>query len=188
MKRIFSLFLIISLLLCASACKEKQPQDQEGDTPPVTVTPEVKDNIDFRNEADKMTPADAKEYLKQEENDETSAEYKEAVYTVNENLAEKYINESKELKAPTEETIALFEGIRFKFLQGEGYASQTVKKGLLPLGTYEKEEDGWYRFVFYDRSLAQVSTTQENGHCLQEYTSALELLLSDPNVTVEPIE
>ena len=187
MKRIFSLLLILMLVLNLSACKEPD-QGEQSDTPPVTTTPEVKDNIDFRSQAEEMTAEDAKEYLEREETDETSAQYKEAVYTVHEDLATEYINESKETKTPTAETKKLFEGIYFKFIEGEGYASQTVKKGLLPYGTYEKSEDGWYRFVFLDRTLAQVSVTQENGHCLNEYTTVLELLLSDPNVTVKPLE
>ncbi len=188
MKKIFSLFLIGILVFSMTACKE-QPEPQQGEqTPPPAATPEVKDNIDFHGQAEEMTAEDAKEYLQKEDADETSAQYKEAVYTVHEDVATSSINESKEKKTPTEETKELFEGIYFKFLEGEGYTSQTVQKGLFLLGTYEKAEDGWYRFVFYDRTLAQASVNWDNDHCLKEYTKALEFLLSDPNVTVKPID
>lgn len=187
MRRIISLLLIIILMLSLTACKEQETPRNDV-TPLVSTTPEVKDNIDFHEQAEEMSVADAKTYLQKEEADETSAQYKEAVYTVNESLASQYIADSKDRNAVTEETKQLFDGIYFKFVEGEGYTSQTVKNGLLPLGAYEKSEDGWYRFVFWDRTLAQSSVTQENGHCLTQYTTAMEFLLSDPNVIVKPIE
>ncbi len=182
MKRIFSLLFILLLVLNLSACKE------QGQAESPAVAPEPTDNIDFRGQAEEMTEASAKEYLEREETDETSVQYKEAVYTVNESIATEYIEEAKEARSETEEVRGLFNGLFFKFIQGEGYASQTVTKGLLSKGTYEKGEDGWYRFIFYDRTLAQTAVHLENEHALAEYTEVLELLLSDPNVTVKPLE
>ena len=187
MRRLISLFLIIILMFSLSACRvQEAPQDDV--TPPVSTTPEVKDNIEFHEQAEKMTVDEAESYLETDKAEETSAQYKEAVYTVNQNLAASYIAESKESNSATEKTKKLFDGICFKFVEGEGYTSQTVKNGLLRFGTYEKSEDGWYRFVFWDRTLAQASANPDNNRTLDEYTNALELLLSDPNVIVKPIE
>jgi len=187
MRKILSLLLIVILLLSAAACKEPQPP-QEDTPPPVSTTPEVKDNLDYRDESKAMTADEAKDYLEQEDTDKSSVQYKEAVYTVNQSLASKYITESKTSKAPTEETKTLFAGIYFRFIEGEGYASKTVKNTLQSLGSYEKTEDGRYRFVFWDRTLAQGSVTEDKDYCLNEYKRALDYLLSDPNVIVEPIE
>lgn len=188
MRKIFSLFLIVLLLLSAAACKEPQPPQEESTPPPVSTTPEVKDNLDYRDETKEMTTDEAKDYLKREDANKSSVEYKEAVYTVNQSLASKYITESKTAKTPTEETKTLFAGIYFRFIEGEGYASKTVKNTLQSLGSYEKTEDGRYRFVFWDRTLAQGSVTEDKDYCLNEYKRALDYLLSDPNVIVEPIE
>ena len=187
MKKLFTLFLIVSLALSAAACKKPPETEPQTETPPPASAPEVKDNVDFRNEAEEMTRETAEAYLEKEDVDKTSVQYKEAVCTVNESLAAQYIADSKNNKAPTAKTQELFDGIFFRFVEGEGFKSQTVKLGLQAMGTYEKEEDGWYRFVFFDRRLAQGSINQDGDYCLNEYKKALEFLLSDPNVIVKPI-
>ena len=54
MRKILSLLLVVILLLSAAACKEPQPP-QEDTPPPVSTTPEVKDNLDYRDESKAMT-------------------------------------------------------------------------------------------------------------------------------------
>lgn len=191
MKKILSVLIILLLIAGLSGCKKDVAEGGTDETQEPesgqTETQEPQDNIDFRAEAEEMSPGDAQAYLQSEEADQTSVQYKEAVYTVNETVAESIISDARENTTQTDELNELFDGIYFQFLEGDQFGSETVRRKVFARGTYELEESGWYRFTFYDRTLAQAAVSLDNDHSLSAYTEVLELLLSDPNVTVKTL-
>lgn len=179
MKKLLSCFLILALVLGLTACKERT------EDPAQTDTPVAKDYDSFRENTEEMTLEEAEAYLQDEAADQTADQYKEALYTVNENAVSGIIEAARDAEEVTEEVTELFSGIFFKFLNGDQFSEPKVQKKLAKLGSFAAAEDGWYCFTFYDRTLAQAAADMENDHALEEYTAVLELLLSDPNVTVK---
>lgn len=181
MKRIIALFCMpVALALMLSGCKSRSLQPEK----PIDT---VKDYIDFQEEVSEMDLTDAQSYLQGENLDVTTPEYRQAVYTVNENKVATIIEDANSRQEQTDAVTEVFEGIDFQFIDGEGLQSETVKHDLAKLGTFAwDEETQGYRFTFHDRTLAQtaVRVDLERGHALETYQEVLELLLSDPNVTV----
>ncbi|MBQ8894807.1 MAG: hypothetical protein IJ043_10430 [Clostridia bacterium] len=172
MKKII-LSILLLIVLCLTACHK-------------TPAPEDKGYDSFREQSQEMTVEDAETLLQQETAQPTDVQYKEAVYTVNENTAAQIIAEAQEKETTTPKLKEVFEGICFKFLEGEDFADPVIKQKLFIKGNYVLEEDGWYHFTFIDRTLAQNAVNlTDNDHALAEYTAVIELLLSDPNVTVK---
>ena len=151
-----------------------------------TLATEKDENfIDFQKKTKPMTKKEAETYLSDQNADKSKPEYRQAVFTVNSSSAESVIHEAQETKTITPEVKQLFDKIHFRFIEGDSFASSTVKIALSKLGQCEKGEDGIYYFVFYDRTLAQATTNQEGDpHSLNAYTEVLNLLLNDPNVDV----
>lgn len=182
MKRIFSLIIIGMLLLSLSACKE---QDNTTATP---SEPYQKDEqmMDYKEEAKEMTVEAAEEYLSREDADPKAPEYRQAVMAVNSSSALEVIQEAQESKEITPEIQALFDGVAFRFIEGDQFGSAAVQNHLIKLGTYELKEDGYYHFTFYDRTLPQTATNMEgNDHTIAAYLEVLDLLLRDPNIQVQ---
>lgn len=177
MKKLFSFLMISLLALSLAACNQPETPAKEPD----------KGYDSFREHTEEMTLEEAETYLQKEAPDETKNQYKEAIYTVNENAAAAVIEKAQKAQKQTEEVTALFSGISFKFLEGDQFGSETVRNKLSKYGSCAAAGDGWYLFTFYDRTLAQNAITMDNDHALREYTTVLELLLSDPNVTVKTI-
>lgn len=185
MKRFLSFLLIGAALLSFAGCKN----DGGEFVPPEWMEdPEVIDFVDFQDEIPAMTEAEAETYLEGENLDVTAPEYRKAVYIVNEITVADVITEAFETKTQTEELNQVFSGLAFRFIEGDKFGSETVRKRLFKRGSYAlNEEDGWYYFEFYDRTLAQAATNLKDDHSLEAYTEVLELLLEDPNVEVRPI-
>lgn len=180
MKRLVIVLCIFGVLLAGCS---KQPEEEPIATP--------MDYIDFKEEAPAMDLAEAESYLQKDSLDVTAPEYRQAVYTVNESKATDIIKEALEKETQTDAVKELFEGVNFRFIDGEGLASETVAHDLEKLGTFEwDEEAGCYVFNFYDRTLAQsaVRVQLDRSHALGQYREALELLLSDPNVEVDLLD
>lgn len=182
MKKILSIIIAAMLLLSLAACKEKEP---------VTATPDLpvdEHYMDYQEQAEPMTRAEAEAYLSSEEADVKSPQYRQAVMAVNSTVAYSVIKEVQDTKEITEEIEELFEGVAFRFIEGDTFASSTVKSLLSKQGTYALSEDGYYHFTFYDRTLAQTATNMtDNDYTLNAYTQVLDLLLNDPNVEVRVI-
>lgn len=181
MKKLLCCLVILALSLSLFACKEQSETSAETDTPV------VKDYDSFRENTEEMTVEEAEAYLQEEAADPAADQYKEALYTVNENAVSQVIQEAREAEEVTAEVETLFEGIYFKFLEGDQFGDPMIENKLTKLGSYAAGEDGWYCFSFYDRTLAQAATTMDNDHALTDYTAVLELLLSDPNITVKTL-
>ena len=182
MKRLLILLAAGMLLLSLAGCK-KNPA-----APTQPTGPEEKDYIDFHEEAEEMDIAGAQSYLQDETADVTTPEYRQAVYTVNQAKVSSVIDEAHALKQKTQAVTEVFDGIAFRFHEGETFASATVKKQLAKKGTYAwDEETGYYRFTLRDRTLAQAAVNLDDDHALEEYTAVLDLLLSDPNVIVKAL-
>lgn len=202
MKKFLSILFILGMLPMLFACKSEQaaPEQQEA-----------VDYVEFlsKNQANWMSVEEAEKVLKDEKVDKASKEYREAAYTVTKDSVSTMIKDARE---QTENFEALpqkqkdqlseaFAGIYFRFLDGtETFQSETVRQKIRLYGTYapylpegeEPTEGGeqWYLLTFHDRTLAQVSVNMTKGgkdHSLTEYTKILELLLSEPNITVRVI-
>ncbi len=183
MRNIVSLFIIVLLTLGLTACQKEKPQ----------ATPaEPVDYIEFlsEDESEQIAPEDAQKVLEAEDADFASEEYREAAYAYNKHTVAGYIQEAQRIQKKTDEVTEIFEGVYFRFLDGTpNFESTTVRKKLIKLGTWApaEENEEWYLFTFYDRTLAQASVNLTKGgsdHSLNEYAEVLELLLSEPNVTV----
>lgn len=182
-KRIFSFIIIGALALSLTACHERKEEIANPSKPYIAD----ENAIDYKEESEKepMTLEDAKEYLASEDADPKTPEYRRAVLAVNSNTAHLTIKEAAETKEITEEVQELFEGVAFRFIEGEQFGSAAVQNYLIKLGTYELKEDGYYHFTFYDRTLPQNAASMDgNSHPFDAYIEVIDLLLSDPNIEV----
>lgn len=178
MKRLTIFALTALLVLGLAACKK------EPTAPPA---PEDKGYDSFRKETTEMTVEEAETYL-EENTDDTVPAYKEALYTVTENTVATVIEEAREQEQVTASIQKVFSGIYFKYREGTDFTDPVIKQKLFMQGDWELQEDGWYRFTFIDRTLAEGAITMDGDHALQEYTDVIELLLSDNNVILKPLE
>lgn len=183
MKKILSFILIAATLLSLASCKKPKTE-----TPEWMLETESETIVDFKSEVPEMSVSEAKSYLESEDADQSSAKYRRAVYTVNETVATTAVEEAFAAKKKTERVIELFEKIDFRYLDGEALQSPEIKNRLSKLGTISKDADGNYQFTFHDRTLAQSAAYVKSDHALGAYTQVLELLLEDPNVTMDPLE
>lgn len=192
MKKILSFLLIAMLLLSLIGCKkepEAAEQQSQGQTqtPEWAKKPEGEGYIDFRAEAKAPTVSEAKKILANESVDKASAEYRQAVYTVNESAVNTEVEAAKEAGKPSERAKVYFKGISFYFIEGDTFANQEIYKRVLKKGTLSQQKDGTWYLTFHDITLAQ-SATLTRPHALEEYTEILELLLNDTNVVVLALE
>lgn len=182
MKKILSLILIVLMLIPLGACSSEEE---------VTAVPDVEVDeqyLDYQSETDAMTYEDAESYLASEDADPTTPEYRRAVLTVNTATAQSIIKKVQDTKEVTEEIEALFEGVAFRFIEGDTFASSSVKSLLSKQGTYALGTDGYYYFTFFDRTLPQTATNLNgDNHTLAAYAEVLDILLSDPNVEVRVV-
>lgn len=176
MKKILMFLIAATLVISLSGCKKP------ADTP--DPQPEDKGYTSFREETTEMTVEQAKTYL-QEHADPTDPQYKEAIYTTVENEVEQIILEARAKDAETPAVKEVFSAILFQFREGADFADPIIRQKLFMRGNWAPAEEGWYSFTFIDTTLANTAVTMENDHALKEYTEVLELLLSDPNVTVK---
>jgi len=184
MKKIISAALLLLLLGGLCGCQsEENPQ-----------TAEPAHYIEFleKEETEIMPPEKAAEVLQAENADPATEEYREATYSYNKATVATVIKEAQTAKKQTEEVKEVFEGVFFRFLNGEAkFENEAARKKLIKLGLWEKAEgsEEWYVFTFHDRTLAQASVNMTEGrgedHSLNEYAEVLELLLSEPNITVQ---
>lgn len=184
MKKILSFIIIATLLLCLPACKKT-------DTPPDPewmLDPQDENIINFKKEIPEMSVGEAKTYLESSDADPTTAQYRRAVYAVNEAVVTDAVKASFSIGKQTDEVKKLFEKIDFNFINGEALESAELKNRLSKRGLIEKEEDGTYKFTFHDRTLAQTASNVKSDHAIGAYTEVLELLLNDPNVIVDTLE
>ena len=197
-KKIVSLILVGALLLAFGGCHRSEGGTASPDSPTQSGSssesgqeiqnPQLQKDenyIDYQEKSEPMTKSEAEKVLAKENIDKTDPEYRRAVFTVNSAAAETIILEAQETKTITPEVKQLFDKIAFRFIEGDTFASATVKASLIKQGTCEKGEDGIYYFTFYDQTLAQATTNQEgNSHSIDAYKLVLDLLLNDPNVEV----
>ncbi len=193
MKRAVALWLAAALLLGLTACQKEVEPTVAPATPSEYIAKdkteeeqaELKQELVTFWEEPEMEPEKAKEIVNKEDADVTTEEYRQAVYTVNEEKAAQLVEEAFETKTQTAEVKELFSGIAFKFIEGDTFKSAEVAKQLSKRGTYAlNQEAGYYWFTFHDRTLAQAAAGIEDGRSLKEYTFVLEWLLADPNVEV----
>ncbi len=192
MKKILSFIIIMGLLGSMAACKKApapqptpQPQpEQTAPTPDWALPPEGEGYIDYKAEQEEISVNDALALIADPNADQGSSEYRNAVYTVNENFASEVIDQAHSTNTKTPEVQDLFKGIAFSFIEGDDFANAEIRNRIRKLGTFEKGEDGIYTFTFHDRTLAQSAVTLNDPHALMAYTEVLDLLLSDANVTV----
>ena len=173
----FLIYIAVALLVLGMAGCKKQPEE-----PAVTERP--KDFNSFREQTEEMTVEEAEEYLN-ENTDDTTPAYKEALYTVTENKAAEVIQDARNKKKETAAVRELFKGIFFQFREGTDFTDATIKQKLFMRGNWTLQEDGWYAFTFIDRTLSEGAVSMENDHSLDAYAEIIELLLSDSNVVLK---
>ncbi|MBQ7090055.1 MAG: hypothetical protein IJN82_02960 [Clostridia bacterium] len=183
MKKIISAALLLLLLGGLCGCRSEE-----------ATTAEPARYIEFleKEESEIMKPEEAAKVLQAENADPATQEYREAAYSFNKSTVAAVIKEAQDTQKKTPEVTEVFEGVFFRFLNGEAkFENDAVRKKLIKLGLWEKAEgsEEWYVFTFHDRTLAQASVNMTKGqgvdHSLNEYADVLELLLSEPNVTVQ---
>ena len=126
------LILLLSGAILFSGCHKAEPQTAQP------TVPGTSDYIDFQKESAGMTPESAREILANENADKRSAEYRDAVYTVNGTAAQKIIADAQTAKKETERVKSLFQDLAFRFLNGEGFESAAVRKALMKIGSWNK--------------------------------------------------
>ena len=183
MKKILSFILVITALLSLAACKKPLPQED-----PDWMKPVQEHIVNFKKEIPDMSVSEAKSYLESNEADPATAEYRRAVYAVNESVVTDAVKEAFEKKAKTDTVTKLFEKIDFSYINGEALENPEIKNRLNKKGTIAQDEEGNYQFTFHDRTLAQTAANVKSDHAIDAYTEVLELLLSDPNVVVDVLE
>ncbi len=198
MKRAVALLILGALALGLTACNKEVDPTIEPAKPSDYITQNKTEEeqanlkqelVPFWEEQPEMKVEDAKEILEKKDVDVTTEEYRQAVYTVNEDKATQVVKEAFENKIQTPQVKELFSGIAFKFIEGDSFKSTEVAKQLSKLGTYALNPDaGYYWFTFHDRTLAQSAAGIEDGRSLKEYLFVLEWLLADPNVEVMALE
>ena len=192
MKKILSIIIISGLLCSLAGCKKPNAtpqqvtpqQEQTSPTPSWALPPEGEGYIDYKAEQAELSVNDALALVQDPQADPKSAEYRNAVYTINENYAAEVIGNAYATSEQTPEVKTLFNGIAFSFIEGEDFANAEIRNRIRKLGSFEKGADGIYTFTFHDRTLAQTAANLKDPHALQAYTEVVDLLLSDTNVTV----
>ncbi len=184
MKRLLSATLLLLMLAGLCGC---QSEDTEEVAKPARY-------IEFleKEETEIMKPEEAVKILEAEDADPSTPEYREAAYSFNKSTVATVIKEAQTAAKKTPEVEEVFEGVFFRFLNGKAeFENQDVRKKLMKLGLWEQAEgsEEWYVFTFHDRTLAQASVNMTEGrgvdHSLNEYADVLEVLLSEPNITVQ---
>lgn len=184
MKKILSFIIIAALLLCLPACKKTD----QPDPPEWMLDPQDENIINFKKEIPEMSVSEAKSYLESADADPSTAQYRRAVYAVNESVATTTVQHAFSTGKQTDEVKKLFEKIDFDFINGEALESAEIKNRLSKRGLITKDENGNYKFTFHDRTLAQTASNVKSDHAIGAYTEVLELLLNDPNVVVDTLE
>ena len=183
MKKILSFILVITALLSLAACKKQLPKED-----PDWMQPVHEHIVDFKKEVPDMSVSEAKSYLENKEADPATAEYRRAVYAVNESVVTAAVEEAFAQKAQTDTVTKLFEKIDFSYISGDALENPEIKNRLSKRGLITQDEDGNYQFTFHDRTLAQTAANVKSDHAIDAYTEVLELLLQDPNVVVDVLE
>ena len=183
MKKILSFILVITALLSLAACKKQLPKED-----PDWMQPVQEHIVNFKKEIPDMSVSEAKSYLESNEADPATAEYRRAVYAVNESVVTAAVEEAFAQKAQTDTVTKLFEKIDFSYIVGEALESPEIKNRLSKRGLITQDEEGNYQFTFHDRTLAQTAANVKPDHAIDAYTEVLELLLQDPNVVVDTLE
>ncbi len=200
MKRAVALWILAGLIFTLTACKKDvvptleptKPSELAEKAPTQDGQPAPEQElVTFWEDQPEMKMEEAQEIIQKEEKDVTTEEYRQAVYTVNEEVATQIVEEAAKTKSQTAAVQDLFSGIFFKFIEGDSFKSPEVAKQLSKKGTYALDaETGYYRFSFHDRTLAQAAAgmrEEHAAHSIQEYTFVLEWLLADPNVEVKAL-
>lgn len=199
MKRAVALWVLAGMIFTLTACKKEitptnepaKPSEWVEKTPNAEGQPADPDLVTFWDAQPEMKMDEAQAIIAREDADVTTEEYRQAVYTLNEEVATQIVEEAAKTKTQTVAVKELFSGIFFKFIEGDSFKSKEVAKQLSKKGTYALEpETGYYRFSFHDRTLAQAAAgmkEEHTAHSIQEYTFVLEWLLADPNVEVKAL-